>query len=393
MILDHKDDLKAFRGATRQWIHDTLPPGEADRLSVAKGDEMMRAQKWWMAERHKVGLATPHWPREYGGADLSLAHQIVIADEFARANAPSTDIFTISLNHIPGTLIPFGTDAQRREHLPRVAEGMVWCQGFSEPGAGSDLASLRTRAVRDGDHYVVNGQKIWSSYSMYAEWCILLTRTDPDAPRKQQGITYFLLDMKSPGVEVRPIKKSTGISLFSELFFDDVRIPVSNRVGEENQGWSVAQATLSSERGILVFEATERQRARLERYYQAALGRDAPWLQDQQLRREFMSLYGETQSLRLQIRELLQQNSGEHGGGYSIVPAVVKLVSSALRQKVADFQVRAANFGGQAVGASAEGVDDAGLFDFIDSYGYTISAGTNEIMRNLIAERGLNLPR
>jgi len=392
VILEHRNDPTAFRAAIRDWIRATLPAGEARRLAKAKGEDMMRAQTWWMAERNKVGLATPHWPVEYGGAGLGLTHQLIIADEFARASVPATDVFTISLYHVPGTLIPFGTEAQRQQHLPKVAGGTIWCQGFSEPGAGSDLASLSTRAVLDGDHYVVNGQKIWSSYSMYAEWCILLVRTDPNAVRKQLGITYLLLDMKSPGVEVRPIRKSTGVPIFSELFLTDVRIPVQNRVGEENQGWTVAQSTLSSERGVLVFEATERQHAKLQQFYLGSVASDAAWLRDDQFRREFMILYGEHQALRRQIRQLLQEHDHEQRG-YSITPALVKLLSSMMRNRVADFQVRATGLDSQAVNFDAEGVAGAGMFDFVDSYGFTISAGTNEIMRNLIAERGLDLPR
>jgi alkylation response protein AidB-like acyl-CoA dehydrogenase len=347
-----------------------------------------------MAERREVGLATAHWPAEYGGADLSLAHQLVVADEFVRANAPDGHLFSISLNHLPGTLIPFGTEDQKRTHLPRVAAGTVWCQGFSEPAAGSDLAALRTRAERDGDCYVLNGQKVWSSYSMYADWCILLARTRFDG-RKQEGITFFLLDMKSPGIEIRPTRQSTGASTgasaFAEVFLSDVRIPVANRVGEENRGWTVAQATLSSERGVLVFEATERQRAKLERFYSQALATNAAWLADDQLRREFMRIFAELQALRRQIRGLLEEAGHGPPTGWSMTPALVKLVSSTLRLRTAELQVRMSGLQGQIV--AAEGSQDLGMYDYLDAYGYTISAGTNEIMRNLIAEKGLDLPR
>src|SRR5262249_27520246 len=156
----------------------------------------------------------------------------------------------VGLNHVPSTLIPYGTERQKAKYLPTVAQGVIWCQGFSEPGAGSDLASLKTRAVLDGDHYVINGQKIWSSLSMYARYAIFMALIDL-AAKKQRGISYFILDMNDPGIEVRPIRKSTGASGFAELFLTDVRIPVEDRVGEENQGWTVAQATLASERGVL----------------------------------------------------------------------------------------------------------------------------------------------
>jgi alkylation response protein AidB-like acyl-CoA dehydrogenase len=191
-------------------------------MARAPSEEYIAFQRWWMAERSKVGLAIPHWPKNYGGAGLSQL--IAVADEMARADAPQSRMFTISLIHMPGTLLPHGTEAQKRRYLAGVANGEVWCQGFSETNSGSDLASLRCRAVRDGDHYVINGQKIWSSNSMYADYCLLLTRTDPNA-QKHRGITYFIMDMRSPGVEVRPIRQANGRAEFGELFLTDVRIP------------------------------------------------------------------------------------------------------------------------------------------------------------------------
>ena len=223
-ILDAQHDLPAFRLAIRDWLAEVLPPDWKARMVRASSEEYVAFQRWWMAERSKVGLAIPHWPKEYGGAGLTLRHLVAIADEMARVDAPQARIFTISLIHMPGTLLPHGTEEQKRRYLPGVAKGELWCQGFSEPNSGSDLASLRTRAVRDGDHYVINGQKIWSSSSMYADHCLLLTRTDPTA-QKHRGITYFIMDMHAPGVEVRPIRQANGRSEFGELFLTDVRFP------------------------------------------------------------------------------------------------------------------------------------------------------------------------
>ena len=175
-ILDAQHDLPAFRLAIRDWLAAVVPSDWKARMVRASNEEYVAFQRWWMAERSKVGLAIPHWPKEYGGAGLTLRHLVAIADEMARADAPQARIFTISLIHMPGTLFPHGTEEQKRRYLPGVAKGELWCQGFSEPNSGSDLASLRTRAVRDGDHYVINGQKIWSSSSMYADHCLLLTR-------------------------------------------------------------------------------------------------------------------------------------------------------------------------------------------------------------------------
>ena len=270
-ILDAQHDLPAFRQEIRDWLAEVVPADWKARMVRASNEEFIAFQRWWMAERSKVGLAIPHWPKEYGGAGLTLRHLIVIADEMARADAPQARLFTISLIHLPGTLFPHGTEAQKRRYLAGVAKGDVWCQGFSEPNSGSDLASLRTRAVRDGDHYVINGQKIWSSNSMYADYCILLTRTDPDA-QKHRGISYFIMDMRSPGVEVRPIRQANGRAEFGELFLTNVRIPAENMIGRENNGWRVAQATLASERGVIAFEGAERQRYEVEAFYRRGAG-------------------------------------------------------------------------------------------------------------------------
>ena len=269
-ILDAQHDLPAFRLAIRDWLAAVVPSDWKARMVRASNEEYVAFQRWWMAERSKVGLAIPHWPKEYGGAGLTLRHLVAIADEMARADAPQARIFTISLIHMPGTLFPHGTEEQKRRYLPGVAKGELWCQGFSEPNSGSDLASLRTRAVRDGDHYVINGQKIWSSSSMYADHCLLLTRTDPTA-QKHRGITYFIMNMHAPGVEVRPIRQANGRSEFGELFLTDVRIPSENMIGAENNGWRVAQATLGSERGVIAFEGAERQRYEIEAFYRKSL--------------------------------------------------------------------------------------------------------------------------
>ncbi|PPQ33421.1 acyl-CoA dehydrogenase family protein [Rhodopila globiformis] len=390
-ILDKQNDLPAFRQAVRGWLGDVVPSGWKARMASASNDEFIAFQRWWMAERSKAGLAIPHWPKDYGGAGLSLRHLIVIADEIARADAPQARMFTISLIHLPGTLFPHGTEAQKRRHLAGVAKGDVWCQGFSEPNSGSDLASLRCRAVRDGDHYVINGQKIWSSYSMYADWCILLTRTDPDAP-KHRGISYFIMDMRSPGVEVRPIRQANGRSEFGELFLTDVRIPAENMIGRENDGWRVAQATLASERGVIAFEGAERQRYEIEAFYRRALASGAPWLRDDQLRREFVGFLAEIQAGRHLLRRLLEENE-RPGASASVLPSIVKLSGTALRQRICSFMTRIAGVDGQAFAMLAEAPFGSPMFEFMGAFTGTIAGGTNEIMRNIIAERGLGMPR
>ena len=390
-ILEQQHDLPAFRHAIRDWLARVVPSDWKARMVKASNEEYIAFQRWWMAERAKVGLAIPHWPTEYGGAGLNLQHLVAIADEMARADAPTARMFTISLIHLPGTLFPHGNEAQKRKYLSGVAEGVVWCQGFSEPNSGSDLASLRTRAVRDGDHYVVNGQKIWSSYSMYADYCILLTRTDPNA-QKHRGITYFIMDMRSPGVEVRPIRQANGRSEFGELFLTDVRIPAENMIGQENNGWLVAQATLASERGVIAFEGAERQRYEVESFYRKSLEADAAWLRDDQLRREFVGFLAEMQAGRRLLRRVMEENERPNASA-SVLPSIVKVSGTQLRQRITSFMVRIAGIDGQQFATLAEEPFGSPMFEFLGSFTGTIAGGTNEIMRNIIAERGLGMPR
>ena len=390
-ILDAQHDLPAFRQAIRDWLTQVVPPDWKARMVRASDEEYAAFQRWWMAERSKVGLAIPHWPKEYGGAGLSLPHLVAIADEMARADAPQARIFTISLIHMPGTLLPHGTEAQKRRYLPGVAKGELWCQGFSEPNSGSDLASLRTRAVRDGDHYVVNGQKIWSSSSMYADRCLLLARTDP-AAQKHRGITYFIMDMHAPGVEVRPIRQANGRAEFGELFLTNVRIPAEDMIGAENNGWRIAQATLGSERGVIAFEGAERQRYEIEAFYRTSLETGAAWLRDTQLHREFVSFLAEMQAARRLLRRVLEEHNTPNASA-SVLPSIVKLSVTVLRQKICSFMVRIAGIDGQEFAMLAEEPFGSPMFDFMSAFSGTIAGGTNEIQRNIVAERGLGMPR
>jgi alkylation response protein AidB-like acyl-CoA dehydrogenase len=360
-------------------------------MARASNEEYIAFQRWWMAERSKVGLAISHWPKEYGGAGLSQRHLVAVADEMARADAPQSRLFTISLIHMPGTLLPHGTEAQKSRYLAGVANGEVWCQGFSEPNSGSDLASLRCRAVRDGDHYLINGQKIWSSNSMYADHCLLLTRTDPNA-QKHRGITYFIMDMRSPGVEVRPIRQANGRAEFGELFLTDVRIPAENMIGAENNGWRVAQATLASERGVISFEGGERQRYEMEAFYRKSLEVGAAWLRDAQLHREFISFLAEMQAARRLLRRVLEESERPEASA-SVLPSIVKLSSTVLRQRICSFMVRIAGVDGQAFALLAEEPFGSPMFEFMSAFSGTIAGGTNEIQRNIVAERGLGMPR
>ncbi|HET6970638.1 MAG TPA: acyl-CoA dehydrogenase family protein [Phenylobacterium sp.] len=390
------DDLEAFRAEVRAWLEATVPADWRTRMAGASEEEYVAYQRWWLGEMRKVGLATPHWPRDWGGADLSLRHQTVIFEEIARIDAPNPDLFVISLYHLPATLFGHGSPEQRDRYLTGVKErGEVWCQGFSEPNAGSDLASLRTRAERKGDVYVVNGQKVWSSYGRYADYCLLLARTDPTA-KKHAGISYFILDMTSPGVTVRPIRQPTGAAEFCEIFLDNVEIPVANRIGEENQGWLIAQSTLSAERGLIIFELAERMARAFEADLAEARAGRADWFRDDQFRREYMAAYGQMVGLRLMIRRMMGEMEVNAEIGASTMPSLIKIQFSELLRRYTDLQLR---IGGLEAQKQRPNILGGGLqtgnrmYDFLMSYAWTIAGGANEIIKTVVAERMLGLPR
>lgn len=226
-------ELAEFRATVRDWCARHVPPDWRAAQTVVSDDEFVSFQKSWFAELRNAGYAVPHWPAEWGGG-MSVPQQIVLYQELAAHDAPRLVLAFVGIHHAASTLLAAGTAEQRRRHLPAILDGEIWVQGFSEPEAGSDLAALRTSARRDGDTFVVNGQKLWASGAMHADWCLLLARTDPDAP-KRHGISYFLMDMATPGIEVRPIRNAVGESHFCELFLNDVAIPAANLVGPVNR--------------------------------------------------------------------------------------------------------------------------------------------------------------
>jgi len=395
--LSKTDDIDAFRAEVRAWLNGSLDKDWRTRMADASEEEFIQFQRDWFEEMKAVGLATSHWPRAWGGADISLQHQVVIFEEIAAANAPNPDLFVISLYHLPATLFAHGSKEQQKRYLTGVTErGEVWCQGFSEPNAGSDLASLRTRAERRGDVYVLNGQKVWSSYAKWADYCLLLARTDFDAPKKQAGISYFILDMKSPGVTVRPIRQATGQSEFAEVFLDDVEIPVENLIGEENAGWRIAQSTLSAERGLIIFEHAERMEKALRADFESARANGGAWLNDDQDRREYMRAFTEMTALRLLIRRMMRDVRDDAKISASNSPALVKIHFSELLRRYTEFRVRIDGLAAQKQAPIIHGGGHQSgnhMYDFLLSYAWTIAGGANEIIKTVIAERVLGLPR
>jgi len=393
-ILGKVGDEAAFRQEMREWLTEKQPKDWRKKWQSVRNGELKAEIVKWLEERRKVGLGTPHWPKEWGGPGLPFAYQIMVYEELSRADAPELEMFIISLFHTPATLFEHGTQEQKDKYLNGITHGHdIWCQGFSEPGAGSDLASLRTSARLEGDHYVINGQKIWSSGAKHADYCLLLARTDPNGKRKHDGISYFILDMRSPGVEVRTINQITGEAHFAEIFMDDVKIPVANLIGAEGNGWHIAQSTLSTERGLLIFGEVER----LARSFELD-GRDArnSWMRDVQFRREYAALYGELQTVRLMIRKLLIELEANPDKASPTLPTYIKLIWGPFLQRYTEFLLRAEGLETQTWQPAIPGTGHSSRLrfnDFLHSYGWTIAGGSNEIMRNIISERILGLPR
>lgn len=391
--LDFIADLDRFRTALRAWLPGAIPRGWRERVRDEGERGYLDTQREWYQALSSAGLASAHWPSAWGGCDLPLGHQIAYYEEMLAADAPMTDLYSISLYHMAATLFAHGTDSQRELYLEGARSGgVVWCQGFSEPGAGSDLASLRTRAVRKGDVYVVNGQKIWSSYGRWADYCLLLARTDPEAKRKHDGISFLIVDMKSPGITVRPIRQISGDAEFCEIFFDDVEIPAENLVGQENAGWQIAQSTLTTERGLLSYEYVER----LAHAYEedARAGRDS-WLRDPLKAHDFAGFYPRITALRHMVSKLLDVLAVEPHGGNDLA-TYIKLYWATLLQDYTGFLARVGGVSGLIETAPLRGAGPTtGMhyYDFLWSFSWTIAGGTNEIMRNVISERLLGMPR
>jgi alkylation response protein AidB-like acyl-CoA dehydrogenase len=389
-------DLDAFRDHVRRWCAEHVPTDWRAAQTGASDEQFVAFQKSWFAELHAAGFAVPHWPAEWGGG-MPVAEQIVLYQELAAHDAPRLVLAFVGIHHAASTLLVAGTEEQRRQHLPAILDGEIWVQGFSEPEAGSDLAALRTTALRDGDAFVVNGQKLWASGGMHADWCLLLARTDPEAP-KRKGISYFLMDMTSPGIDVRPIRNAVGDSHFCEVFLNDVVIPERNLIGAENAGWQVAQATLGAERGMTMLELAERLGNAGFRWLVAEAARTRPDghrpLDDAAVGDRLARLETEIAGLRGLCRRVVEGHDGGAVGPAD--PSIVKLFYSELLQRLSDFGVEIGGLDAHTVltkPMSSGWESGAWVLDFIGSWEWTIPGGASEIQRTIIAERGLGLPR
>jgi alkylation response protein AidB-like acyl-CoA dehydrogenase len=377
-LRDNPDEA-AFRAELRSWLDANLPEerrggrGGAERFDDAFGRE-------WSRKLHEAGYSGLTWPKEYGGAGAPYSFQAIFYEEMARAHAPG-HIGVIGLGMAGPTIMAHGSEELKQAHLSKILSAEeIWCQGFSEPDAGSDLAAARTSAERRGDVYVVNGQKVWSSFAHIADFCILVTRSDPDAPR-YRNLTYLIVDMHSPGVEVRPLRQITGEAEFNEIFFDDVEVPVSNRLGEEGDGWQVAMTTLLHERGTLGFALTAALESSVGRLLDLARERANG---DAGVRERVAAEWIELQALRYTNYRALGtlQRTGIPGPEGS----AIKLRWSEQNQRLTKL-ARELQW--------PEGILDDGWWQHqqLRSRGNTIEAGTSEVLRNIVAERVLGLPR
>jgi len=386
--------LHALRTGVRSWLDANAPKGWREAYASMSHAEFAQAQRDWFQALVKGGYAIPHWPKEWPGGGRSLAEQKVIYEELASADCPRLLLSFVSTYHAASTLMECGSDEQKARYLPRILEGETWCQGFSEPGAGSDLASLKCKAERvsrpDGDVYVINGQKVWSTMAQYADKCLLLVRTSSDGV-KQAGITFLLMDMKARGVTVKPINQIQGDQEFCEMFLDDVEVPVSERVGEEGAGWAVSQATLSSERGLTLMELTYRMRGALRRV--AELIRKNGREEDRGVLRDFGQLVVRVDSACAIADQFLQNrmNGIERLGD----PSLVKNTYSRVLREYSLLGVRLGGMEEQYRAPIVYGDLNTGnwMADFMNSYAWTIAGGSEEVQRNIVSERMLEMQR
>ena len=379
----------AFRDRLRAWLADTLPtlPTPPDR------DDWPARRRYdtaWQRLLFDAGYAGVDWPAEHGGLGVSPHEQLIFLEETARARAPYVGANFVGLLHAGPTLIAEGTDEQRAHHLPRILRGdEVWCQGFSEPDAGSDLAALRTTASHDGGHYVVNGRKVWTSHAEVADYCELLVRTDAAAP-KHHGITWLILPMDTPGISVRPLRTIVGSSEFSELILDDVRVPVTARVGAENDGWRVAMVTFSFERGTAFIGDVIESRNLIEEIVAIAKATGTMW-DDTALRRDVGRLTAEVNGLWALIRK----NVSEASAGMIPVQgaSVFKLRFTESRQRIGDLAAHVLGRASLAISDLPSLHNGHMVTDRVNTLSFTIAAGTSQIQKNILAERVLGLPK
>jgi alkylation response protein AidB-like acyl-CoA dehydrogenase len=369
----------AFRDELREWLAANPP---AEPPSDKRDEAQLAWRRDWQRKLFEAGWAAPHWPADYGGRGATLTESAIYFEEFGRARAPlPANVLGLLLGG--PTLMVWGTDEQKDRYLPPILSAEeIWCQGFSEPDAGSDLAALKTRAVRDGDEWVVTGQKVWTSGAQYSKWCMLVARSEPGLPKKHHGLTYFLMDMDQPGVQIRPLRQITGEAEFNELFIEEARIPDANVVGGVGNGWKVALTTLMNERAGLGFALQARLRQLLDDLFAAAAERGL--LEDRRYADALAELHTRTETIRLLAWKGLTdvERYGQPGPEGSLVKWLWSDSNQRLTQLAADI-----------LGPEALTAGSPWSYELLRARGNTIEGGTTEILKNIVAERVLGLPR
>jgi alkylation response protein AidB-like acyl-CoA dehydrogenase len=397
--IEDTPEQAAFRAEFRQWLAEHLPEGWMEAVEAGddeRFDAIRQASRFdifsWMRTIGQSPYAAPLWPKEYGGLSGQPWMQQVVRSELARYRLPTFGINLLGIGLAGPTIIEHGTEEQKRRYLPKILTGEeIWCQLFSEPGSGSDLASLSTRAVRDGEEWVVNGQKVWTTLAQVAHFGMLLARTDPDVP-KHEGLTYFILDMHSPGVEVRPLRQMTGASEFNEVFLTDVRVPDANRVGAVGDGWRCARTTLMNERVALsgisldpvsIFGGTRRDP--WKSFLDGIPRRDHPLVRQRIAQTYIESEVKEMTSFRANAARLAGQQPGPEGG-------IAKVFNAEFNQRRSVLTMDA-NGMASVAWMPGDKLAEARATTFLRARANSIEGGTSEVLRNQIAERILGLPR
>jgi alkylation response protein AidB-like acyl-CoA dehydrogenase len=399
MELAYTQEEQAFREEVKGFVRDNLPADIQDK--VLNGKKMGREDYLrWHRALHKKGWVAPNWPVEHGGTGWTAVRRHIFDDEMAEAGAPAVIPFGVTM--CGPVVIRFGSDWQKQYFLPKILSGEhVWCQGFSEPGSGSDLASLRTKAVREGDHYVVNGQKIWTTSAHFADWIFNLVRTDPGAKKQQEGISFLLIDMKTPGITVKPIVTMDGGAEVNEVFFDNVKVPAQNLVGEEHKGWTYAKFLLGNERtGIARVGASKRELKKLKEIVVAERADGAPLAASPRFRDKLASL--EIELMALEITNLRMIAAMRGGKGPGPESSILKIKGSEIQQRLTELAMEAlgpyalpfqreameAGWNGEPIGPGYAALVAPHYFNYRKT---SIYGGSNEIQKNVIAKMMLGL--
>jgi alkylation response protein AidB-like acyl-CoA dehydrogenase len=389
MDMTFSPEDEQYRLKLRAWLKENMPTAE----SPEEQDAAFAYRRVWQRKLYEGGWVGIHWPKEYGGQGATLVQQAIYAQEMARARA-SQPANSLGITIVGPTLIAHGSEEQKQRFIPKILNAdEIWCQGFSEPNSGSDLASLQTRAVLDGDEFVVNGQKIWTSLGQYADWCILLVRTDTNAP-KHRGITYLLVDMHSPGIAVKPLKQITGHAEFNETFFDNVRVPRQNVVGEINEGWRIAMTTLTYERGISSLATQVRITQHLDAmidYARTTRHNGQSLSKDPVLRQALAEAHIRVEIMLLNLyRGITKRLRGQPPGPEA---SLDKLYWSELDKWLQELGMTMQGPYAQLMHGSKYAIPGDWQYSFLRSRAGTIYSGTSEIQKNIIGERVLGLPR